>query len=118
MSQLDLTFAALVDPTRRAILARLVTGDATVSELMEPFGISQPAISRHLRVLEEAGLISTRIDGSARPRSIEPRALSAVDDWLAPYRAIWQGNFARLDAVLETLKQGEGDETSDADDAD
>ncbi len=115
MSQLDLTFAALADPTRRAILARLADGDATVAELMAPFDISQPAVSRHLKVLERAGLISTRVDAQSRPRSIEGAPLAAMNGWLEQYRAIWDGNFARLDVLLDELKQGEHDGTADTD---
>jgi DNA-binding transcriptional ArsR family regulator len=102
---LDATFAALADPTRRAILARLAEGEATVMELAEPFAISQPAISKHLKVLENAGLISTGQDAQRRPRRIEPAALEAANQWLERYREIWEANYARLDALLETLKQ-------------
>lgn len=102
---LDATFAALADPTRRAILARLAEGEATVMELAEPFAISQPAISKHLKVLENAGLISTGQDAQRRPRRIEPAALEAANQWLERYREIWEANYARLDALLETLKR-------------
>jgi DNA-binding transcriptional ArsR family regulator len=102
---LDATFAALADPTRRAILARLAEGEATVMELAEPFAISQPAISKHLKVLEKAGLISTGHDAQRRPRRIEPAALEAASQWLERYREIWEANYARLDALLETMKQ-------------
>ena len=102
---LDATFAALADPTRRAILARLAEGEATVMELAEPFAISQPAISKHLKVLENAGLISTGQDAQRRPRRIEPAALEAANQWLERYREIWEANYARLDALLETMKQ-------------
>lgn len=105
MTQLDSVFQALADPTRRAILARLTEGEATVDEIREPFAMSQPSISRHLKVLEQAGLISTRIDGNSRPRRIEPAVFAAIDDWLNQYRAIWQANYSRLDDVLEQLKQ-------------
>lgn len=105
MSLLDQTFAALADPTRRAILAQLAEGEATVSELMVPFEISQPAISRHLKVLEKAGLISTHIDGPARPRRIEGAQLAAATEWLEQYRAVWTRNFAQLDDVLEDMKR-------------
>lgn len=104
MSQLDDTFAALSDPTRRAILARLAVGEASVNELMEPFGISQPAISRHLKVLEKAGLVSTRVDGNARPRILHTAPLEEVDRWLKRYRDSWERQFEQLDAVLEALK--------------
>jgi len=107
MSQLDDTFAALADPTRRAILARLAEGKATVSEIMEPFDISQPAISRHLKVLEKAGLISTKVSGTARPRSLEVAPLEELDDWLSAYRERWEAQFQRLDTVLETLKNSQ-----------
>ncbi len=107
MSQLDDTFAALADPTRRAILARLAEGEATVSEIMAPFDISQPAISRHLKVLEKAGLISAKVTGSARPRTLEVAPLEELDSWLSLYRDRWEAQFQRLDAVLETLKKSE-----------
>ena len=112
--QLDRTFAALADPTRRAILARLAEGEATVSEIVRPFGISQPAISRHLRVLEGAGLISTGRNGQFRPRRMEVAPLEAATEWLERYRAIWAENFARLDAVLEALK-AEAEQPEDPD---
>jgi DNA-binding transcriptional ArsR family regulator len=103
-NQLDRTFAALADPTRRAILARLASGEATVSELMQPFTISQPAISRHLKVLEHAGLISHGRDAQRRPRRIEGRPLAEATEWLDRYRQIWEGSFERLDVLLEELK--------------
>ena len=109
MTNLDSVFQALADPTRRAILARLVKGEATVDEISEPFDLSQPSISRHLKVLEQAGLITTRIDGTSRPRRIEPMAFTAIEEWLKQYRAIWQANYARLDDVLEQLKQEDDD---------
>ena len=103
--QLDATFAALADPTRRAILARLATGEATVSELAEPFAMSQPAISKHLKVLERAGLIrGDRRDAQRRPRRIEAAPLKDANDWIERYREIWEGNYQRLDALLEELK--------------
>ena len=102
---LDATFAALADPTRRAILARLAEGEATVMELAQPFAISQPAISKHLRVLEKAGLISAGQDAQRRPRRIEPAALEAATQWLERYRQVWEKSYARLDALLETMKQ-------------
>ena len=102
--RLDATFAALADPTRRAILARLATGQASVTELAEPFAISQPAISRHLKVLERAGLISRGVDAQRRPRRIEPRALAEANAWLEKYRRFWEGNYQRLDALLEEMK--------------
>jgi DNA-binding transcriptional ArsR family regulator len=103
MSSLDLSFAALADPTRRAIIARLADGDATVQDLAQPFSISQPAISRHLKVLEEAGLIETRVEGSARPRRLNPGAMESLWDWLGQYRALWERQFRRLDAVLDRM---------------
>jgi DNA-binding transcriptional ArsR family regulator len=105
--QLDRTFAALADPTRRAILARLASGEATVSELMQPFAISQPAISRHLKVLEHAGLISRGRDAQRRPRRIEGRPLAEATGWLERYRQIWEGSFERLDDLLDELKTQE-----------
>jgi len=101
---LDATFAALADPTRRAILARLAQGEASVNELAEPFDMSQPAISKHLRVLERAGLISRRRDRQRRPCRLEPRALAAANQWLERYRQIWEANFQRLDSLLEEMK--------------
>ena len=103
--RLDATFMALADPTRRAILARLARGEASVAELAEPFDISQPAISKHLRVLERAELISVGQDRQRRPRRIEPKPLAQASAWLAAYREIWEQNFARLDAVLEELQK-------------
>jgi DNA-binding transcriptional ArsR family regulator len=102
--RLDATFAALADPTRRAILARLAEGEATVTELAEPFDMSQPAISKHLKVLERAGLISRGRDAQRRPRRLEPKPLAEATEWIERYRAIWQSNFQRLDALLEKLK--------------
>lgn len=110
MTTLDQSFAALADPTRRAIIARLATGEATVQDLARPFSISQPAISRHLKVLEEAGLIETRIEGTARPRRLKPDAVEALWDWLGQYRAVWETQFQRLDAVLDRLSD-EADQT-------
>src|SRR6266853_1863954 len=101
---LDATFAALADPTRRAILARLATGEASVAELAEPFDMTQPAISKHLKVLERAGLISRSREAQRRPRRLEPRPLAEATDWIERYRKIWEGNFKRLDAVLQELK--------------
>ncbi len=101
---LDATFAALADPTRRAILARLATGEASVAELAEPFDMTQPAISKHLKVLERAGLISRGREAQRRPRRLEPRPLADATDWIERYRRIWEGNFKRLDAVLQELK--------------
>jgi DNA-binding transcriptional ArsR family regulator len=102
--RLDGVFAALADPTRRAILARLATGDASVTELGAPFEMSQPAISKHLKVLERAGLISRGRDAQRRPRRLEARPLAEATGWLDAYRRFWEGNFERLDAMLEELK--------------
>ena len=110
MTILDQSFAALADPTRRAIIARLAEGEATVQDLARPFSISQPAISRHLKVLEEAGLIETRIDGTARPRRLKPDAVAALWDWLGQYRALWETQFQKMDAVLDGLSD-ETDQT-------
>jgi len=101
---LDATFAALADPTRRAILARLASGEASVAELAEPFDMSQPAISKHLKVLERAGLISRGREAQRRPRRLEPRPLAEATDWIERYRRIWEGNYKRLDALLQELK--------------
>ena len=102
--QLDATFAALADPTRRAILARLASGEASVRELAEPFAMSQPAISKHLKVLECAGLVSHGRDAQRRPRRLEPKPLAEATKWLERYRRFWEGNYQRLDALLEELK--------------
>lgn len=102
--RLDATFAALANPTRRAILARLATGEASVNELAEPFDLSQPAISKHLKVLGRAGLVSMDIDAQRRPRRLEPKRLEEAVDWIERYREIWEQNYVRLDAVLEELK--------------
>jgi len=102
--RLDATFAALADPTRRAILARLASGDASVNDLAQPFAMSQPAISKHLRVLERAGLISRGRDAQRRPRRLDAKPLAEAKDWLEKYRQYWETSFRRLDDVLETLK--------------
>ncbi|WP_430424571.1 ArsR/SmtB family transcription factor [Phenylobacterium sp.] len=102
--QLDATFAALADPTRRAILARLALGDASVAELAEPFSMSQPAVSKHLKVLERAGLIRRGRDAQRRPARIEAKPLQAANLWIERYRALWEANYARLDNLLEELK--------------
>ena len=102
--RLDLTFAALADPTRRAILARLVAGEASVQELAKPFAMSQPAISKHLKVLERAGLIRRGQEAQRRPRRIEAKPLAEASEWLERYREIWEANFQRLDALLEGMK--------------
>src|SRR5688572_4210153 len=101
---LDATFAALADPTRRAILARLASGEASVTELAEPFDMSQPAISKHLKVLEAAGLISSGREAQRRPRKLEARPLARASEWLERYREYWEESFQRLDALLEELK--------------
>ena len=101
---LDATFAALADPTRRAILARLATGAASVMELAEPFDMSQPAISKHLKVLERAGLIARGRDRQRRPCRLDAKALAEANRWLEPYRQHWEAAFERLDAVLEEMK--------------
>ncbi|HEV7593346.1 MAG TPA: metalloregulator ArsR/SmtB family transcription factor [Gemmatimonadaceae bacterium] len=102
--RLDATFAALADPTRRAILARLASGEASVMELAEPFAMSQPAISKHLKVLERAGLISRSRDAQRRPRRLEAKPLAEATKWLERYRRYWEGNYQRLDALLAELK--------------
>ena len=101
---LSIVFAALADPTRRAILARLATGEATVTELAEPFEMSQPAISKHLKVLERAGLVSMDVDAQRRPRKLEPKRLEEAVDWIERYREIFEQNYQRLDALLEELQ--------------
>lgn len=103
-SALDTVFFALADPTRRAILARLADGDATVSELAAPFAISQPAISKHLKVLERAGLISSGVDAQRRPRTLEAAPLAEANAWLERYREMWEQNYQRLDALLKDLQ--------------
>jgi DNA-binding transcriptional ArsR family regulator len=105
--RLDTTFAALADPTRRAILARLASGEASVTELAEPFSMSQPAISKHLKVLERAGLISTGRDAQRRPRRLEAKPLAEATQWLERYREFWEARFLKLDALLEQLKAAE-----------
>ena len=105
--RLDATFAALADPTRRAILARLASGEASVTELAAPFAMSQPAISKHLKVLERAGLISRGRDAQRRPCRLEAKPLAEATDWLEGYRQFWEGNFQRLDALLDELKTQE-----------
>jgi DNA-binding transcriptional ArsR family regulator len=102
--RLDVTFAALADPTRRAILARLASGQASVTALAKPFMMSQPAISKHLKVLERAGLISRGRDAQRRPRRLEATPLAEVTAWLVGYRRFWEGSFRRLDTLLDELK--------------
>lgn len=101
---LSLTFAALADPTRRAILARLALGETSVQELAEPFDMSLPAVSKHLKVLERAGLIARGREAQWRPARIEPQRLKDVDDWLEGYRRMWDERFDRLDAYLQKLQ--------------
>jgi DNA-binding transcriptional ArsR family regulator len=103
--RLDATFLALADPTRRAILARLALGEASVTALAEPFAISQPAISKHLKILERAELISVGQDAQRRPRRLEGRALAEASAWLEQYRAIWETSFERLDGLLEEMQR-------------
>jgi len=105
---LDATFAALADPTRRAILARLASGEASVSELAEPFAMSQPAISKHLKVLEKAGLISQARDAQRRPRRLEAAPLAEATEWLENYRKFWEESYEHLDALLNELKAKPG----------
>jgi DNA-binding transcriptional ArsR family regulator len=105
--RLSATFAALADPTRRAILARLASGETSVTELAEPFDMSLPAVSKHLKVLERAGLILRGREAQWRPCRIEPRALKEVDDWLERYRRFWEQSFDRLDDYLRELQAKE-----------
>ena len=109
---LDATFAALADPTRRAILARLATGEASVTQLAAPFKMSQPAISKHLKVLERAGLISRGRDAQRRPRRLEAKPLAEATEWLERYREYWEGNYQQLDALLAELKTKKRKRTS------
>jgi DNA-binding transcriptional ArsR family regulator len=107
LDPLSSKFAALADPTRRAILARLALGETSVSELAEPFAMSLPAVSKHLKVLENAGLITRGREAQWRPARLEPEAFKEVDGWLEQYRALWEARFERLDAYLKTLQAGE-----------
>jgi len=102
--RLDATFAALADPTRRAILARLVRGEAAVGELAKPFAMSQPAISKHLKVLERAGLVSRGRDAQRRPRRLEAKPLAEATGWLEQYRELWETRFEELDVLLAEMK--------------
>lgn len=104
LSQLDASFAALADPTRRAILARLAVGEATVNELAQPFEMTQPAISQHLKVLEQAGLVVQRIDGTKRPRRLAKSGIEAIDQWLATLRQALETNYERLDELLAAME--------------
>lgn len=103
--RLDATFAALADPTRRAILRRLAQGDASVAELAEPFAMTQPAVSKHLKVLERAGLVSRGRDAQRRPSRLEARPLAEANEWLEHYRQFWEANYERLDGLLREMKQ-------------
>ena len=103
--RLDATFVALADPTRRAILARLALGEASVTELAAPFAMSQPAISKHLKILERAGLISVGQDAQRRPRRLVGKPLAEASAWLERYRAIWEANFERLDDLLQEMQR-------------
>src|SRR3974390_716800 len=105
--RLDATFAALADPTRRAILARLASGEASVNELAAPFEMSQPAISKHLKVLERAGLITRGKDAQRRPRRLEAEPLAEATEWLEKYREYWEQSYMRLDALLDEIKMAE-----------
>ena len=107
MTDLDAAFSALADPTRRAILARLASGEATVMELARPFRMSQPAVSRHLKVLETAGLILRRVEGTRRPCRLAPAAVDEIDRWLAMLRTALSANYDRLDTVLSALSNDE-----------
>jgi len=111
--RLDATFAALADPTRRAILARLAKGEAAVNDLVKPFNISQPAISKHLKVLERAGLISKDIDRQRRPRKIEAAPMAEANAWLEKYRAFWEVNYKRLDSLLDVMNTAEKNKASE-----
>jgi len=104
-TRLDDTFLALADPTRRAILARLALGEASVTELAEPFAISQPAISKHLKILERAGLIRVGQDAQRRPRRLEGKPLADASAWLEQYRAAWEASFERLDGLLQKMQR-------------
>lgn len=102
--QMNLTFAALADPTRRAILLRLASGEASVKELARPFAMSQPAVSKHLKVLEHAGLVTRGQDAQRRPRRIQGKGLGAATEWLEKFREFWDGSYERLDDLLEEMK--------------
>src|SRR5262245_16726949 len=104
-TRLDATFLALADPTRRAILARLALGDASVTELAEPFAISQPAVSKHLKILQRAGLIHVGQDAQRRPRRLDGRPLAEASAWLEHYRAAWERSFQRLDSLLDEMQR-------------
>jgi DNA-binding transcriptional ArsR family regulator len=106
-TQLDATFAALADPTRRAILAKLARGEASVMELAEPFDMSQPAVTKHLNVLERAGLITRRREGARRPCNLEPERLQELARWLGTFQEFWEDSFSRMDDYLEQLQRKE-----------
>lgn len=108
---LDAVFAALADPTRRAILSRLADGQASVNEIAEPFNISQPAVSRHLKVLERAGLIERDVEEQRRPARLKAETMTAAVDWLAEFKAFWGKNFNQLDDLLVEMKQSDGGNT-------
>ena len=110
-SQLDSTFAALADPTRRAILARLALGETSVTDLAEPFEMSMPAISKHLKVLERAGLIDRGREAQYRPARLNPQALKSAADWIGEYRQFWEASFDRLDAYLKKIQSAESKAT-------
>ena len=105
--KLDTAFSALADPTRRAILKRLAAGEATVSQLMKPFDLSQPTISKHLKVLEEAGFVERGRDAQTRPRKLVAAAFNDVADWIEPFRQQWEGRFDNLDSYLSAMKKKE-----------
>ncbi|RWD59236.1 MAG: helix-turn-helix transcriptional regulator [Mesorhizobium sp.] len=105
---LSLTLAALADPTRRAILARLALGEASVTQLAEPFAMSFPAVSKHLKVLERAGLVARGRDAQFRPRRLQPEPLREIDEWLETYRALWDARFDRLETYLQALQVDPG----------
>lgn len=111
MSSLDATFSALADPTRRAILARLAKGEATVTELAQPFEMTQPAISQHLKVLEDAGLVVRRVEGTKRPRRLAKAGIEAMDEWLRMLRKALQKNYDRLDEVLAAMEPAKKGDT-------
>lgn len=112
MDQLSLTLSAIADPTRRAILARLAQGEATVNQLAEPFDISLPAISRHLKVLESAGLISRGREAQWRPCKLQAAPLKELDDWLERYRRFWAESFDKMDLYLKSISKGGGNDRS------
>lgn len=109
MQQLDLVFGALADPTRRAILARLAEGEATVNQLVTPFRLSQPTISKHLKVLEHAGLVSRGREAQFRPVRLEAAPLAAAEQWIGDYRRFWEASFDRLETLVQDMKRKEND---------